>query len=54
MLSLNLPQGSLSALLYVDDLVLMNETIEGLRNKLLKWKEALESKGLNVILGKPR
>ena len=36
----------LSELLYADDLVLMSETIEGLRNKLIKWKEALESKGL--------
>ena len=31
--------GSLSELLYADDLVLMSETIEGLRNKFLKWKE---------------
>ena len=29
-----------SELLYDDDLVLMSETIEGLRNKFLKWKEA--------------
>ena len=32
----------------------MNETIEGLRNKLLKWKEAFESKGLKVNLGQTR
>ena len=54
MLSLNLPEGALSELLYSDDLVLMIETIEGLRNKFLKWKEAFESKGLKVNLGKPR
>ena len=38
----------LSELLYDDDLVLMSETIEGLRNKFLKWKESFESKGLRV------
>ena len=36
-------EGVLSELLYVDDLVLMSETIDGLRNKVLKCKEALES-----------
>ena len=29
-------EGALSELLYADDLVLMSETIEGLRNKFLK------------------
>ena len=28
----------LSELLYADDLLLMSETIEGLRNKFLEWK----------------
>ena len=32
-----------SELLYANDLVLMSETIEGLGNKFLKWKEAFES-----------
>ena len=32
-------EGKLSELLYADDFVLMNETIEGLRDKFLKWKE---------------
>ena len=50
MLSHNLPECALSELLYADDLVLMSEAIEGLMNKLLKWKEALESKGLKVNL----
>ena len=36
---------------YTDDLVLMNETIKGLDDKFLKWKEAFESKGLKVKLG---
>ena len=47
-------EGALSELLYADDLVLMSETIEGLRNKFLKWKEAFESKGLKVNLGKTK
>ena len=32
----------------------MSETIEGLRNKFLKWKEAFESKGLMVNLEKTK
>ena len=36
----------LSELQYADDdLVLMSETIVGLRNKFYRWKEASESKG---------
>ena len=30
-------EGALSELLYADDLVLMSETIEGLRDKFLEW-----------------
>ena len=30
----------------------MSKTIDGLRNKFIKWKEAFESKGLKVILEK--
>ena len=44
-------EGALSELLYADDLVLMSETIVGLRNKFLRWKEAYDSKGLSVALG---
>ena len=36
-------EGALSELLYVDDIVLTSETIEGLGDKLLRWKEAFES-----------
>ena len=36
-----------------DDLVLMSETIERLRNKFRKWK-LFESKGLKVNLGKTK
>ena len=46
MLSQNLPECALSELLYADDSVLLSESIEGLSKKLLKWKEAFESKGL--------
>ena len=46
MLSLNLPEGALNELLYADDIVLMNETITGLRNKFLKLMEAFESKDI--------
>ena len=45
---------ALSGMLYADDLVLMSETIEGLRSKFLKWKEAFESKGLKVNLVKTK
>ena len=45
-------QSAVSELFYADDLVLMSDTIEGLRNKFLRWKEAFESKGLKVNVGK--
>ena len=44
----------LSELLYADDLVLMSDTIGGLRNKFLRLKEAFESKGLKVNHGKTK
>ena len=37
-----------------DDLILTSETMEGLREKFWKWKEAFESKGLKVNLGKTK
>ena len=54
MLSQNMAEAALSELLCDDDLILMSETIEGLRNKFLKWKETFDSKGLKVNLGFPR
>ena len=36
--------GALSELLYADDLVMMSETIEGLRDKFLKLNEALRAR----------
>ena len=47
-------EGALSELLYADDLVMMSETIERLRNKFMKWKEAFESMSLKVNLGKTK
>ena len=35
-----------------NDLVLMLETVEGLRDKFLRWKEAFESKCFKVNLEK--
>ena len=43
---------AISELLYADDLILMNETIEGIWNKFLKWKESFESKVLKVNIWK--
>ena len=53
-MSLNLPVGMLSELLYADDLVLMSVTMEGVKNKFLKWKEAFEIKDVKVIIGKTK
>ena len=54
MLSLNWPESVISELLCGDYLVLMCETINGLRNKFFKWKEAFMSKGWKVNLGKTK
>ena len=40
-------EGVLCELLYADDLVLMSETIEGLRGRFLKWED-FECKHLKV------
>ena len=44
----------MSEILYADDLVLMNENIENLKEKFLKWKEAFESKKLKVNFKKSK
>ena len=46
--------GALSELLYAHYFVLMSETIEGLLNKFIKWKEAFERNGLKVNLRKTK
>ena len=47
-------KGALSELLYADDVLLMSETTDGLRDYFFKWKVAFESKGLKVKLGKTK
>ena len=46
--------GLISQMLCASDLVLTSKMIEGLREKFWKWKEAFESKGLKVNLGKTK
>ena len=41
-------------LLYADDLVLMDETENGLKEKFQKWKACMEAKGLKVNIGKTK
>ena len=50
----NVRNGLMSEMFFADDLVLTSETIEGLRENFWKWKEAFESKGLKVNLGKTK
>ena len=47
MVTENVRNGLMSMMLYVDDLVLTSETMEGLREKFWKWKEATPIYGLN-------
>ena len=41
-------------ILYADDLALMSKSMENLKEKFLKWKEAFESKELKVNLKKTK
>ena len=41
----------MNEILYADDSVLISESIENLKEKFLKWKEAFDSKGLKVVVG---
>ena len=45
---------SKSELLHADDLVLMSEKIDGIRNNIRKWKEAFEIKRLKANFGKTK
>ena len=47
-------EGLMNEILYADDLVLMSESIENLKEKFLKWKEAFRSKRLKVNLKKTK
>ena len=44
----NARRGVVDELLYADDFVLMSETMEDLKERYWNWKNALESKGLEV------
>ena len=48
----NVKNGLMSEMFLADDFVLTKEKMEGLREKFWKRKEAYESKGLKVNLGK--
>ena len=53
--SKNAREGLMNEILCADDLVLMSESIENIKEKFLKWKEAFESsKGLKVNLKKTK
>ena len=51
-ISKNAREGLMNEILYADGLVLMSESIQNLKEKFLKWKEAFESKELKVNLKK--
>ena len=47
-------KGLLNKILYEDDLVLMSERLDDLRERLQRWRSALEDKGLKVNVGKTK
>ena len=47
-------KGLLNEILYADDLVLMSENLEDLREKVQRWRGALESKGMKVNIRKTK
>ena len=51
-ISENARKGLMNETLYADDLVLMSESMENLKEKFLKWKEVFKSKELKVNLMK--
>ena len=54
MISRELRAGLPLELLYADDLILMADSEESLRDKILKWKSRLEAKGLKMNTGKTK
>ena len=44
----NAREGLTKEILYADDLLLMSETMEGLKKRFVKCRSALESKGIKV------
>ena len=53
-ISENAREGLMNEILYANDLVLMSESMENLKEKTLKWQEAFESKGPKVNLKKTK
>ena len=47
-------EGMLNEILYADDLVLMSESLENLRERFQRCRRALEGKGLKVNIGKTK
>ena len=45
-------EGPLNEILYADDLVLMSENLEDLKERFQRWRDALESKGLRINIRK--
>jgi len=54
MISKELRAGLPLELQYADDLILMAESEESLRDKIVKWKSGLEAKGLKMNTGKTK
>ena len=48
----NAREGLMKEALHADDLVLMSEMMEGLKERFLKWRSTLESKRLKINLEK--
>ena len=48
----NARSGVVNELLYADDLALMSETMQDLKERFWNWKDILESKGLKVNIRK--
>jgi hypothetical protein len=53
-LSRNIREGLPYELLYADDLVIVADTFEMLKEKLSKWRTSMEDKGLRVNMGKTK
>ena len=47
-------EGLLNEILYADDLMLMSESLDNLRERFERWRSALEGKGLKVNVGKTK
>ena len=47
-------RSGINEILYADDLVLIGETMNDLKERFWKWKKALESKGLKINIKKTK